>query len=312
MENTRPTAGRSAPPTLESHAVHDGLREAAERIGLTAVELETPTVQQTVLEELKQAVPALPDLIRQAGEQLDVHGAVRFTGLPVACDVALIGLLAAFGQPTSRGNGAPAERLIYEVAPDDAATGPTNLSKGRAAQNPHTDSPVQHRPHEFLALACVTGDPAGGGLSTVVRADEVAAALDERDGGATTALLREEKYPFLDTPLGLDEPPVIAPVLRRTSQGRWRVRFRRDALVAGFQRHPNVTSAAHRAAVDAFTTMATDPALTATFQLAPGDMVLLDNTRVMHGRTEITGTAERRLKRIKLFGEGRPRDGSGR
>ncbi|MBL1118170.1 TauD/TfdA family dioxygenase [Streptomyces sp. 110] len=304
MEPPRPTAGRSAPPALDTHASHDGLREAAERIGLTAAELEAPTVQQAVLEELTQAVPALADLIRQAGEQLDVHGAVRFTGLPVASDVALIGLLTAFGQPTSRGNGAPAECLVYEVAPDDAATGPTNLSKGRAAQKPHTDSPVQHRPHEFLALACVTGDPAGGGLSTVVRADDVAAALDEHDGGATTALLREETFLFLDTPLGLDEPPVIAPVLRRTSEGQWRVRFRHDALVAGFQRHPDVASDAHREAVDAFTTMATDPALTAIFQLVPGDMVLLDNTRVMHGRTEITGTAERRLKRIKLFGQG--------
>ncbi|MBA6440672.1 TauD/TfdA family dioxygenase [Streptomyces sp. GMR22] len=305
METTRPAAGHSAPPALDTHAIHDGLREAAESMSLTAAELEPSAVQQTVLEELTQAVPALADLTRQAGEHLDVHGAVRFTGLPVACDVALIGLLAAFGRPTSRGNGAPAERLIYEVAPDDAASGPTNLSKGRAAQKPHTDSPVQHRPHEFLALACVTGDPAGGGLSTVVRVDDVATALDERDGGATTALLREETFPFLETPLGLDEPPVIAPVLRLTPEGRWRVRFRHDALVAGFQRHPDVTSAAHREAVDAFTTLATDPALTATFQLAPGDMVLLDNTRVMHGRTEITGTAERRLKRIKLFGEER-------
>lgn len=302
METTHPAAGRSAPPALDTHAIHDGLREAAERIGLPPAELETPAVQQAVLEELTQAVPALADLTRQAGETLDIHGAVRFTGLPTASDVALIGLLAAFGQPTSAGNGAPTERLVYEVAPDDAATGPTNLSKGRAAQKPHTDSPVQHRPHELLALACVTGDPAGGGLSTVVRADDVAAALDERDGGATTALLREETFPFLDTPLRLDEPPVIAPVLRRTPNGPWRVRFRHDALVAGFQRHPDVAGAAHRAAVDAFTTMATDPALTATFQLAPGDMVLLDNTRVMHGRTAITGTAERRLKRIKLFG----------
>ncbi|MFE2638253.1 TauD/TfdA family dioxygenase [Streptomyces scopuliridis] len=305
METTRSAAGRSAPPTLGAHAIHDGLREAADRIGLIAAELETPAVQQAVLEELTQAVPELADLTRQAGEQLDVHGAVRFTGLPVASDVALIGLLAAFGQPTSAGNGAPAERLIYEVAPDDAATGPTNLSKGRAAQEPHTDSPVQHRPHEFLALACVTGDPAGGGLSTVVRADDVAAALDERDGGVKTALLREETFTFLNTPLGLDEPPLIAPVLRRTPEGQWRVRFRHDALVAGFQRHPRAVSAAHRAAVDAFATMAANPELTATFQLAPGDMLLLDNTRMLHGRTAITGTAARRLKRMKMLGEGR-------
>ncbi|MFE2500076.1 TauD/TfdA family dioxygenase [Streptomyces scopuliridis] len=45
--------------------------------------------------------------------------------------------------------------------------------------------------------------------------------------------------------------------------------------------------------------------MTATFQLAPGDMLLLDNTRVLHGRTAITGTAARRLKRMKMLGEGR-------
>ncbi|MGW3952277.1 TauD/TfdA family dioxygenase [Streptomyces sp. NPDC004752] len=304
METTRPAAGRSAPPALDAHSIHDALRQAAERIDLTAEELEPPAVQQAVLEELTRTVPALADLIRQARAQVEVHGGVRFTGLPVTCDVALIGLLAAFGQPTSKGNGATAERLIYEVAPDDAAAGPTHLSKGRAAQEPHTDSPVQQRPHEFLALACVTGDPAGGGLSTVVHAGDIAAVLDERDGGATTALLREETFPFLDTPLRLAEPPVIAPVLRWTPEEQWRVRWRHDALIAGFERHPRAASAAHRAAVEAFATVAADPALTATLQLTPGDMLLLDNTRVLHGRTAITGTAARRLKRIKLIGEG--------
>lgn len=302
MTTAIPATHRDIPPVLDVGALHDRMLAVAARYPFSDEELGNPDNQQTVRNALQRDISELATLVAEAQQHLHTHAAIVFRGFPVSSNVALIGLLSLFGLPTSNGNGRPHEQLVYEVSPDDAATGPANLSKGRAAQLPHTDSPVRENPHAFLALACVVGDPDGGGLSTIVHVDDIVAALDAQDGGETTRLLQDPIFPYLDAPLYLDEAPVLAAVLTKQSDGRWDARFRDDVLLAGFERHPQHADAAHRSAVDSFISVLGRAELTATFRLTPGDVLLADNTRVLHGRTEITGDQPRQVKRIKLDG----------
>jgi alpha-ketoglutarate-dependent taurine dioxygenase len=58
-------------------------------------------------------------------------------------------------------------------------------------------------------------------------------------------------------------------------------------------------SHAEREAFDAFAT-ALDRVDHRRFRIAPGDILAIDNTRMLHARTEITGSADRHLRRYWL------------
>jgi alpha-ketoglutarate-dependent taurine dioxygenase len=53
--------------------------------------------------------------------------------------------------------------------------------------------------------------------------------------------------------------------------------------------------------VDALEAVLADPALQRSCSLEPGDVLFVDNRRVLHGRTAIAPGADRHLRRLKIF-----------
>ncbi len=223
------------------------------------------------------------------------HGAVVVQGVRVRDDGALLDVVSLVGTPSQVGNGG---EVIYDVTPHPSGT---DLSRTTRPFPPHTDSTFLPEPHGRIALGCVQAPPdGGGGRSCVVSADHVVAELGRRSGDDVVAALGEPAFPFsVHEPGG--EPRVrLLPILERARDGRWRVRYRLDAIIGALREEGLVLSPRHGAALNALDAVLGDPALQATHALRPGDVLIVDNRRTLHGRTAIGEDAQRLLRRVKL------------
>lgn len=221
-------------------------------------------------------------------------GAALVRAVPVRSDAVLMALARGLGEPDAESNGG---QVIYDVSPrpDDHHAG--DLSTSSAAFPPHTDSTFLVEPHDVICLACVRA-ASSGGRSVVVRAH----ALRDRllaQGAVHVKLLEEPVYPFpVKDPRASQHSVQLVPILEQREDGvhvRWRV----DALRLGMGLAATGLRAAHHAALGALSKALEDPALQSTWDLAPGDVLFVDNRRALHGRTAIVGA--RHVRRLKLF-----------
>ena len=207
-------------------------------------------------------------------------------------DDDLLELVSALGTPTAIGNGS----LIHEVSPRPDRVG-ADLSHSAEAFPLHTDSTFLVEPHDFVALACVEAQDGFGGESRVVGCHALRARI--ADPGALEALA-EPAYPFLIREPGC-APDVRALPILREDDDCWTVRYRSDAVAMALRDSGIELGARHRAALLALEDALADSAIHAAFTLRPGDVLLLDNHRVLHGRTAIAPGARRVLRRLKVI-----------
>ncbi len=79
------------------------------------------------------------------------------------------------------------------------------------------------------------------------------------------------------------------------------IRYRGDALRLGLALRPEALAERHHAALDALGEVLADPSLQAQDSLQPGEVLLLDNRRTLHGRSSIRAGTRRHLRRLKAF-----------
>jgi len=151
-----------------------------------------------------------------------------------------------------------------------------NLEPGRPSfQNaqdffPHTDLSYSDEPPSKLLLHCVDTGSAIGGESQLCLVSDVIRALDEE----TKAWLRRPVFQF-PTPSHYTGGQVpLAPIITGPPEDA-EIRFREDAL-----------GAESRDAILATTRLSTAIADNVIeLRLAPSEMLVIDNRRVLHGRT---------------------------
>lgn len=220
--------------------------------------------------------------------RLAADGAAVIAGVDVRDDDRLLAVSALAGEPSTVGN---AGALVFDVTPRPDGT---DLSSTAARFPLHTDSTFLPEPHAAIALGCV--EAAGtGGRSCVVTARDACAAV----GGDAVAALAEPAYPFIvrdgATPAHVELLPVVVP-----ADDGPRLRYRADAIAMAAKAAEITLADRHAQALDAFTRAIEDEALQTTFALRPGDVLLVDNRRALHGRTAIGGDERRLMRRVKL------------
>ncbi len=168
-------------------------------------------------------------------------------------------------------------RALPEPIPD--MSGKIMLSTMAIDHHMHTDESFFATPSRYVLLHCWRPDPAGGGLNTVADLADVLARLTDAER-ADCARLR---YGWR----GVEAPIVVAP----PGGGPPRVRFNvREAQC--LERDP----AAGDALAQRFAHAAEEAAV--GLALGPGDCLVLDNWRVLHGRTAFAPDSPRLLKRV--------------
>lgn len=157
----------------------------------------------------------------------------------------------------------------------------------------HTDLPYRsHPPSVQLLLACVVD--VAGGATTLVDGFAAADRLRADDPGAWTLLTRTElTFPFVRDDVVIDG---MAPSISLDTAGRYSVIRRAPDLVGA----PSCTAhdaPAVYAALRGWEQILDDPHRRSIVSLQPGELLVFDNHRMLHGRTafELASSGRRRL-----------------
>lgn len=301
MESTSSTSSAWPPRIDLPSAAADELRR---RFGsLSAEDLGTATAQAELADEASLTVAGLARVQKELGDAVHGCGAAIVTGVPFD-DGPLIALSSRLGFATDEQNGYPG-RTVWDIreVPDAKYTRSTDTDPFDL----HTDSTYSVRPHEVIGMVCAKPAPDGTGVSLLFSAELVASTL--RDTGRESELARLGMNDFPYFALGVPEgtPPFQGPVLD-VSGKRARVRYRYDMLCSSLdqlaeQGAPEAEVRGARAAVEAMQDVLSNSGLATTMLLRSGDYLVVDNTRVLHGRTAVTGSSDRHLRRLKIFAD---------
>jgi gamma-butyrobetaine dioxygenase len=187
---------------------------------------------------------------------------------------------------------------LFDVRAEPAAA---NLAFTRLPIAPHTDNPYRDPVPTIQLLHCLQAAADGGGDSTFTDGFHAAAVLRGQDPAAFTCLTTTPvTFAYADAAAVLR---ATGPMIGLDPRGRIR-QIRLNGRSLAPVRLPAAQARAFYTAYRAFAELAADPDAMVTARLAPGDCVIFDNTRILHGRTAFTdsggsgsaGTGRRHLQ----------------
>ena len=257
----------------------------------TPAQRTVDTRQQTWDASLQDALPwhdharvcAEPLALRDWLAAVERYGFALLRG--VACDSGMVERIAGlfgFVRETNYGRH-------FDVR---SRTDPINLAYTGLGLSVHTDNPYRDPAPTLQLLHCLRNE-VDGGATLLVDGFHCATLLAERIPHAF-ALLTRHRVPFrfesADTVL-----EARAALIEMDDRGRLRTVRYNNRSVEAFDAPSEALPGFYRA-YRAFTRLLFDRAHAVRFRLAPGDLLLLDNRRVLHGREAFDGAGERWLQ----------------
>lgn len=176
------------------------------------------------------------------------------------------------------------------------------MSQSTAAMDPHTDDPYRYTPSGISVLHCFEASPTGGGSSTLV--DGFAVADDIRvKAPKAFELLTSVAVPWVRHRTEVVDQGEAVHLIAHAPV----ISLDRDGAVAGVRFHersmgtldidPVLMDGYYRALIE-FTSRIRSADYQWQHGLAPGEALVFDNQRVLHGRTAFDGDPGRRHLRL--------------
>jgi hypothetical protein len=205
-------------------------------------------------------------------------------GLPRDCSgQVVVALSAALGEALEPLNE-PWARVVRRVE----ATSRSGLGLD---EQPHTDSTDWPQPNAWTVLQCIHPDPEGGGLSRVTEGASVVTQILEQRGSQALRLVRRTPIPWaIAGPLGGGTH--YEPVLRAG------IRWMPHTVYRACEHNGTVLEPSAVRVLE-IVTNAVQVAPAREALLSSGDVLIVDNRRVLHGRTPVQGSG-RLLLRTKV------------
>ncbi len=167
---------------------------------------------------------------------------------------------------------------------------PNNLAYTALGLPPHTDNPYRDPVPTLQLLHCLKAD-ADGGASTLMDGFKIAHDLKQENPGLHHLLAsRLVRYRFQDADNFFENDTTIIGV-DRLGKCRY-IRFN-NRSVQPFELEDSIR---FYEAYQAFESKLHAPHYRLRFKLAPGELILFDNERILHGREAYTLTGERHLQ----------------
>jgi len=200
--------------------------------------------------------------------------------------------IAKFGQAAD-GRHAIEPKLSFtrvRIDRDQAASqdSVTRYSRTHLPLAPHTDSSYMEVPHELVAFQCVVAD-AVGGETQMVPVDDILRQLSDTD----VSLLSETVYPFGDGDRAILGGSTHAPTIRYYDAQLSRTLEELGSGAGGLKKR-------YRKALKRLNKVLEQSDLGETFALASGDILLMNNARVLHGRSGFAEESERMIFRLRV------------
>lgn len=199
-------------------------------------------------------------------------GFVIFTQVPTQPG-AILRVASAFGFTRETNFGA-----LFDVRSIPEAS---DLAYTAVALDPHTDNPYRWPVPGVQLLHCLVNETSGG-LSTLVDGFAAAEALRADDGEAFRLLSRTPvrfRYRDAATELVASAPPIELDVTGRVQAVHFSPRL--DFVPLG----PPAELASYYRARRAFDHLLRSPEFEIRFLLDAGELIMMDNRRLLHGRT---------------------------
>ncbi len=211
-------------------------------------------------------------VLRRALKDYIERGFMLIHGTPTRAD-SILTIARRFGFVRETNFGA-----FFEVVsrPDS-----TDLAYRPVALGPHTDNPYRTPVPGIQLLHCLQNETSGG-LSTLVDSLAVAQQLQQEDPQGFALLASVPvRYEYRDADTWLVS---VQPMIELTGKGAMMGVFYSPRLDDIALMSDEDTRAYHRAR-KRFGTLLSDPQYELRFRLEPGQLMMFDNNRVLHGRT---------------------------
>lgn len=179
---------------------------------------------------------------------------------------------------------------VMELRPDEASDMDRPAFNNRLLFPLHTDMSYVPNPPNYFLLRVAEKEPNIGGTSMFSEASQIVRGLSVK----SREILTREKFNFDPPPHYSGLPNKPAPILELVD-GEYHVRFRMDALDRG--------NAVVSNALDEFVDVANACIYRRIFEL--GELCVVDNRKLLHGRTAVARGAIRNIHRVYLKG-GKP------
>ena len=205
-------------------------------------------------------------------ESLERYGFVKVSGVPLTLD-GMMPLVERLGPLRHTNWGGIADVKSIAEAYD--------LTMTQRGLEPHTDNPYRDPIPGYIWLHCLSNADSGGD-STLADGFMAAERLRQQDPAAFDCLTQTStRFRYVDDSAHLESE---GPLIELDSRGEV-IRVRYNNRTERIPLLPPEQLERYYAARRAFFTLITAPELTLTPKLAPGEMLIMDNYRLLHGRT---------------------------
>jgi gamma-butyrobetaine dioxygenase len=175
-----------------------------------------------------------------------------------------------------------------------AEVNPNNLAYTNMGLQAHTDNPYRDPVPTLQILACLE-NTVDGGDSIVVDGFKVAERLRAEDPGGFEVLSGHCARFAYEGSKGI-RLRAKRPMIELGPDGELiAIRFN-NRSAAAFRDVPYQAMEAYYAAYRRFAELVEDPEMEVTFKLKPGELFIVDNTRVLHARKSFSGSGKRWLQ----------------
>jgi alpha-ketoglutarate-dependent taurine dioxygenase len=268
--------------------------------------LESPDGQAALANVVQHAAPQLLELAEAIrGIVATSAGAVLVKGLgfertaavngDAVRDALVLALTSAIGEPTDH---CADKRVMWPVHSRPVAAGNQATFSESLGEAPlHTDSAFSRHPERYNALYVVRQSRCGGGQTVVVNGPRFLRDFAKTSRGADCIrFLRESDYAFrVPDAFFTGQRIITGKILAEEPM----IRFRHDCIERGFDLRPDLATKEHRFNYSLFRDAAEAHASRTEFLMADGEMIVYDNTRLLHGRTDFQDPV-RHLVRIRM------------
>ena len=216
-------------------------------------------------------------------EMIASYGFAILREVPIVSG-AVTKVVALFGYVCETNYG-----TVFEV---ESVADPNNVAYTNLPLTAHTDNPYRDPVPSLQLLHCMTSDSIGGD-TTLVDGFRVAEALREQQPEAFNQLTTiPVRFRFQDRDTLLENETEI---IKLDKHGEVVAIHFNNPTAQPFDFSAELIRP-YYASYKAFAQMLEDEAFQIRFKLSPGDLYIVDNRRVLHGRTAFSGTGARHLQ----------------
>lgn len=282
------TANRLEVPTHLAEALHEAVQTLPDFEYYALV--DTPEQQAQLRQAITQRVPQVQAFAQGLRTQLTAHPYFLWLrGLNMdERGLVLIALSVVMGRlRRHRGN---LKKQALPNSPEQVELKPTYFN-----ERMHTDGMHWPDPNDLTCIVCLAPDQHGGGASLVLDVDTILEMIESDE--ALRHVLREVPIPFTTT---FDDrvETHYHPIIDEEKRLRWYLKNIEAAINWG----QGELDREHLKLLRRFEAMIESAPQRYQFMLAPHDLLIVNNRKTLHGRTEIRNplTSERRLVRTRL------------